>query len=180
MQFKKSKQLLHALVVVALSLMLTLLSGISEGMNLQPGDNKNSNHAPDFIIEDLQGNEISLSSFKGKPVLLNFWATWCPYCRKEREHLNSLYDEYKDRGLVIVSVSTDKSVAKVKKYMQKVPSEFVIINDRYGEVSAKYGVTALPTSFLITRDGKIMHKFMGYRKWTSSDSKSIINSLIGS
>jgi peroxiredoxin len=180
MQIMKLNRLLHVQVLVTLSLMLMFFSGISEALNIWPIEEKIGNPAPNFLIKDLKGNKITLSSFKGKPLLLNFWASWCPYCRKEKEHLNTLYNEYKDRGLVIVSISTDKSVSKVKKYLQKIPSEFIILSDLQGEVSAKYGVTALPTSFLITHNGKIKHKFLGYREWTSNGLKKIINSLVGS
>ena len=133
--------------------------------------------APDFTLKDISGKDVSLSSFKGKPVLLNFWATWCPYCREERPLLNSLYKEYKNKGLIIVAVSTDKSAQKVKDYLKKMPMEFTLLIDN-GKIAEIYGVYALPTSFLINRDGAIKQKFMGARDWTNNSSKKIINELL--
>ncbi len=135
--------------------------------------------APDFTIKDLSGKSISLSSFKGKLILLNIWATWCPYCRKERAELNALHREYKDRGLVILSVSNDRSVEKVKRYVKKIPVDFIVLWDSDGNVTNSYGIRALPTNFLIDREGIIKHKLMGFRKWTSRSSKKLIEELLG-
>ncbi len=134
--------------------------------------------APDFTLRDISGTAINLSSFEGKPILLNFWATWCPYCRKERAHLNALYSEYKDRELIIISVSIDRSVSAVKKYLKKVPSDFIILSDSDSRVASKYSVVGLPSSFLIDRSGIVQYKFTGSQKWTGAGSKKLIDRLI--
>lgn len=134
--------------------------------------------APEFTVKDLSGNSVSLSSFKDKPILLNFWATWCPYCREERPYLNSLYKDYKERGLVIISVSTDKSPQNINAYLKRLPMDFVILHDNNKEAAELYGVYNLPTSFLIDRKGVIKHKFMGLKNWTDSGSKKLIEELI--
>lgn len=132
---------------------------------------------PDFSLEDLKGESISLSSFRGKPVILNFWATWCPYCRKERDHLKKLYEDYSDKKLVIVSVSIDRSLETLRKFMKKKPAPFIILYDGEGKVASQFQVAGLPTSFLINRDGVIERKFTGYREWSSDSSRKIIDRL---
>ncbi len=134
--------------------------------------------APDFTVQNLSGKNVKLSAFKGKPILLNFWATWCPYCREERQHLISLYNEYESKGLVIISVSTDRSPERIKKYLKKIRMEFIILHDNNKEAAEAYGVYSLPTSFLIDREGIIKHKFMGLRKWTGKGTKRLIEKLI--
>ncbi len=134
--------------------------------------------APEFKADDLSGKSVSLSSFKGKPILLNFWATWCPYCKEERPYLNSLYKEYKGRDLVIIAVSVDKSGETVKRFLKRVPLDFIILHDNDNKASGLYGVYSLPTSFLIDRKGIIKNKFMGMRDWTEESSKKIIDALI--
>ncbi|MDP3296673.1 MAG: TlpA disulfide reductase family protein [Thermodesulfovibrionia bacterium] len=134
--------------------------------------------APEFKAKDLSGNSVSLSSFKGKPILLNFWATWCPYCREERPYLNSLHKEYKDKGLVIISVSLDKSEEPLRKFLKKTPSDFIILHDNDNAASGPYGVYSLPTSFTVDRNGIIKGKFLGARNWTDSNSKKVIEELI--
>ena len=133
--------------------------------------------APEFTAKDLSGNNISLSAFKGRPILLNFWATWCPYCREERPYLNFLYSEYKDRGLVIIAVSTDKSVQKVKAYLERTPMNFTILHDNSNKAAESYGVYSLPTSFLIDRSGIIKHKFIELRDWTDKKARKPIEGL---
>jgi DsbE subfamily thiol:disulfide oxidoreductase len=134
--------------------------------------------APDFLLKDITGKKVSLSSFKGKPVLLNFWTTWCPYCRKERPHLNKLHRQYKDRGLVIISVSTNESVEKVINYLKRIPADFLVLTDVDGKVAAAYNVGGFPTSFLINRNGIIKYKFLGFREWTSIGLKKIVDNFI--
>jgi peroxiredoxin len=140
-------------------------------------DNSIGSKAPDFSLKDLSGKAVSLSSFKGKPVLLNFWATWCPYCRRERAHLNALYKEYQNKGLIILSVATDQSTAKVREYLKQIPAEFIVLSDSSGTAASLYSVGGLPTSYLINRDGIIKNRFIGFREWSDSGSKMVIDKL---
>jgi DsbE subfamily thiol:disulfide oxidoreductase len=132
--------------------------------------------APDFIATDLSGDEVVFSSFRGKPVLLNFWATWCPYCREERPQLNSIYKEYKDRGLIVVAISVDRSVNVVRRFLRRMPADFIILHDNNREAAERYGVFSLPTSFLIDRNGIVRNKFIG-PNWTDT-KKRLIEELI--
>lgn len=143
-----------------------------------PVDKVVGESAPDFVLKDLSGKDVQLSSFKGKPVVLNFWATWCPYCRKERPHLKSLYEEFKDRDLVILSVSVDSSEGKVAKFVQQNPAPYVVLTDTEGMAAVPYNIMSLPTTYLIDRNGKIKKKFMGAVEWTDSSVKDLIAQLI--
>jgi len=137
--------------------------------------------APEFTVKDLSGTNVSLSSFIGKPILLNIWATWCPCCRRERAYLESLHREYKDRGLVILAVSIDTSVKRVKRYLKRIPASYTVLIDEdgiNGIVARSYRVYGLPTSFLINRDGIIRYKFTGLRRWTDPGLKKFIEELL--
>ncbi|MBS1234910.1 MAG: thiol:disulfide interchange protein, partial [Nitrospirae bacterium] len=105
-------------LIICLFLLIAMgpsIPGNTSGGPTSPlnSDNIINSRAPDFTIKDLAGKNISLSAFKGKVVLLNFWATWCPPCRAEMPALNKLYREKKNRGLEIIAVSTDRSVSSV-------------------------------------------------------------------
>ena len=166
------------LTSLSVLLVMFLFAGsTAQGFNPLPLDSNIGQQAPGFILNDLAGNEISLESFIGKPVLLNFWATWCPYCRKERSHLNDLYKEYKDKGLVILSISTDRSSKKLKQYIEKTPADFLVLSDSEGRVSSSYNIMGLPSSLLIDRKGIIKYKFTGFREWSSQGSRTLIDSL---
>lgn len=169
-----------ALVVLALFSMplLTVYSLGAQPFSPFEIDKLTGKKAPEFTAEDLSGEKVSLSSFKGKPILLNFWATWCPYCREERQYLNALYKEYKDKELIIIAVSTDKSAEIVRRYLKKIPADFVILHDNNKEAASAYGVYSLPTNFLIDRKGVIKYKFIGLRDWTNKESKNIIEDFL--
>lgn len=155
-----------------------IAANYAEGFNPMLIDSKTGKSAPDFTLADLSGKEVTLSSFKGKAVLLNFWATWCPYCRKERAHLDALSREYRDKGLIILSVATDHSVSTVKSFMKKTPVDFIVLSDSKGSVSSEYGVSGFPTSFLIDSNGMIKQRVVGFREWTSPGSRKIIDKFI--
>lgn len=171
----KRQGLIYTLVFLAgIFLFVTWMTGgYAEGF-----DGNRVYKAEDFTLKDLSEKDVSLSSFKGSPVLLNFWATWCPYCRKERAHLNSIYKDYKDKGLIILSVSTDRSAGLVKRFLEDVPADFTVLFDSNGSVASSYNVRGLPTSFLINREGIIEQKFMGFREWTSSGSRKLLDKFI--
>jgi len=169
---------LFLILAVAFSISFTLIRHSAEAFEPWPVEPLIGNSAPEFSLEDLNGRNVSLSSFRGKPVLLNFWATWCPYCRKERVHLDKLYEEYSDKNLVIVSISIDRSLETLKQFMKKNSAQFIILYDRQGRVSSTFHVAGLPTSFLIDRNGIIKRKFTGFREWDSASSKTIIDTFI--
>jgi peroxiredoxin len=176
----KRTSLTYVLIVIASAFILASQMSIpyAEGFNPVPPDTSIGSSAPDFTLEDISGKKVSLSSFKGKPVLLNFWATWCPYCRRERPHLNTLYNDYKDKGLIILSVSTDQSVTKVREFLKNTPADFIVLSDSNGTASSIYSVGGLPTSYLISREGIIKQRFMGFREWSDPGSKMVIDKLL--
>jgi len=119
--------------------------------------------APEFTLPDLEGNQIELSSMKGKVLILDFWATWCPPCKEEVPHLVSLQSKYRDQGLQIVGLSLDKEGAsKVKPFADEhdVNYTMLIAND---ETAKSYGgVSMIPTTFLVDRNGVVVKRFIGY------------------
>ena len=111
--------------------------------------------APDFTLLDLDSNEVRLSEFRGKVVLINFWATWCPPCRAEMPDIESLYQEYKDKGLVIIGIDIGEPEATVRQFVQRGGYSWTFVLDSTGTVAANYNIRAIPTSFFIDREGVI-------------------------
>jgi len=173
----KIKKLLLTILYVSLSIAVLLTAFESYAADLPIG-NMVGDRAPEFTLKDLNGKEVSLSSYKGKPVFLNFWASWCPYCKKERKELDALYNAYKDKDLVIISISLDKSENKLRSFMEGHPAAYIVLTDTKTESAAVYGVRGFPTTFLLDRDGVIKYKAPGFREWSSSDSREIIDKLI--
>ncbi len=122
-----------------------------------------SNIAPDFTLNDLQDSTHTLSEYRGKVVLVDFWATWCAPCILEVPGLVKLYNEYKEKGLVILGMSLDTDQKRLRNFVAKNKVEYpVLIKAR--AVSALYAVRAIPTAYLIDKNGKIVEKFIGYKK----------------
>jgi thiol-disulfide isomerase/thioredoxin len=120
--------------------------------------------APLFTLRNLNGIEEKLEDYKGKMVILNFWATWCPYCVKEIPHFIELYEEYKDQGLAIIGISTDRQgVDVVKSYIQKHKINYPILMANL-KVQQEYGgVQSIPVTFIIDKEGKIVNQYNGYK-----------------
>lgn len=117
--------------------------------------------APDFTLPSLGGKAVSLNSYKGKVVLLNFFATWCPPCRAEMPDLESSYKELKDKGLEIIAVDLQEDQNTVSGYVKSLGLSFTILLDRGADVFGQYHVTGLPTSYFIDRDGVIREISIG-------------------
>lgn len=117
--------------------------------------------APDFTYTDLAtGKEVMLSDLRGKPVFLNFWATWCPPCVKELPLFAAKYPEYKDK-IQFVAVSIDESIAEPKKFVQAKNIQLPFAHVEPAKVGASYQLEAIPTSVLIDADGNIINKMVG-------------------
>lgn len=129
--------------------------------------------APDFMLRNVDGKTVRLADFRGKnPVLLNFWASWCPACRQEAPENEKLHQRLGPKGLKFLAVSIDRdpgALNDVRKFMEEFKLSLRPLLDSNGEVFEHYGVTAIPTTFLIDRRGKIVAKEVGPKNWTSAD-----------
>ncbi len=121
--------------------------------------------APAFILPTLPDDgEISLAALKGRVVYLDFWATWCPPCRKSFPWMDEMQMQYGDDGLTIVAISIDHNRQLAERLIQQMKPSFIIAHDAKGRVAKKYKVSAMPTSYLIDRRGKIVSIHSGFRK----------------
>jgi peroxiredoxin len=125
------------------------------------------NPAPDFDTVDMKGDVWSLSKLKGRVVFLNFWATWCPPCREEMPSMQRLYAKLpKDKFIMIALFNKDKPAA-VKNFVTKLGITIPILSDEYNFAGTKYGLTGLPETFIIDKQGVIREKFIGPAEWDS-------------
>ncbi|MFC1915334.1 TlpA family protein disulfide reductase [Chloroflexota bacterium] len=111
--------------------------------------------APDFQLSDLDGQPISLGDFRGKPVLLNFWASWCGPCRAEMPFIQQIYEEWSDRGLVVLTVNLQENPDKVKEFVESFGLSFPMLLATSQEVPLAYNVRGIPATFFIDKDGII-------------------------
>ena len=124
-----------------------------------------ANAASSFTLTSLEGKTVSLSDFKGKVVLLNFWATWCPPCRAEIPDLIALQKEYGKRGLVILGISVDQGgVEGVRSFVNTAGINYTVLSANRTVVKAYGPIRGIPTSFLVDREGNIADRFSGYRE----------------
>ena len=108
--------------------------------------------------------KISLSSLKGKVVYVDFWASWCPPCRKSFPWMNKMHAKYKKKGLVIVGINLDSTRDSAKKFLKKMPALFKVAYDHEGKMADAYDVQVMPTSYLIDRKGNIAYVHKGFSK----------------
>lgn len=117
--------------------------------------------ALDFKLKDLNDKEIALSKFKGKKVMLNFWATWCGYCVQEMPYMQNIHNETRDKDVIILAVNVGESKDKVKKFIEKNNYSFPVVLDENQEVAQNYGVQGFPTTLFIDEDGFVYSGIQG-------------------
>lgn len=136
--------------------------------------------APDFSLPDLAASTVRLASLRGKVVLINIWATWCPSCIGEMPHLQQLYEELKDNeNFQLLTISIDALGAQiVKPFMERHKLDFTTLLDPKGSIKKTYNTTGVPESFIINQKGIIVDKIIGPRDWSSSNARRFIETLI--
>jgi len=165
-------------VLVALFFSERLYAGKDPLKALEIMKPKEKTKAPDFKLKNLEGQDISLSDFKGKVVFLNFWATWCIPCRKEMPSMEKLYQEFKDAGLVVLAINHRENLEKIKPFVEEMKLSFPILLDSEGKTSADYTVRGLPTSYFVNQEGVLIGGALGDRDWASEEAKDLIKILL--
>nr|WP_320116408.1 TlpA disulfide reductase family protein [uncultured Desulfuromonas sp.] len=123
--------------------------------------------APDFELSSLHGETVRLSALRGKVVVLNFWATWCPPCREEVPSMQQLHEMMTGTEFVMLAVNIEQDGRQtVPVFLQKNPADFTILFDESGQVRKSYGVAKYPETFVIDPQGRIVEKVVGSINWS--------------
>ncbi|MDA1110112.1 MAG: TlpA disulfide reductase family protein [Nitrospinae bacterium] len=134
--------------------------------------------APGFSLQDTKGNNVNLEDFSGKPILLNFWATWCEACKEELPSMQRLYEALSSQGVEVVAIAIDRqNFDRVKKYAEEYKLTFPVLWDPEQKVRKHYYIMGLPTTYLIGPHGKLRGFASGARVWDSPDSMQALISL---
>ena len=156
---KSFKPALVALILSGFAIAVTAggssCSAISSQYGLSNEAPKVGRTAPDFVLPDLNGVKIRLSDLRGKPVVLNFWATWCGYCVEEMPLLQQVYDKRAGDGLVILAINSGETGARAGEFIKTNGYSFTVLLDRYQDVVPFYKVSGLPVTFFIDAEGVI-------------------------
>ena len=142
--------------------LLLVFTAVSAGTNtLSPSDGI----APDFLLPDIDGAQVRLDDFRGKVLVVNFWAVWCKPCREEMPSLErgSRWLERFDGR--IITINMGDSPEMIRRFLEKNPVNLPILLDADAEISANWGVTGLPTTFVVDPEGRIAYRAMGPREW---------------
>lgn len=167
---------LRLLLIFCLSLSLAGFAAIAAA-----GENKQSLPvlskpfaAPEFSLRGEDGKDYTLSAYRGKVVVLTFWATWCPPCRFEMPSLGRAWLALKDEGFMFFGVNVGEDADTIFEFTGDYPVTFPLPMDRDGKVIKSYSVIGLPTSYIIDANGQVTHRAIGSREW---DSPEILQAL---
>jgi cytochrome c biogenesis protein CcmG/thiol:disulfide interchange protein DsbE len=117
--------------------------------------------APDFTLTTFEGKTISLTDLRGKPIIINFWASWCPPCRIEAPLLERTWRAYKNRGLIFLGVNIQDRKEDALSYMREFDITYPNGPDPTGEIAIDYGVSGLPVTFFVSRKGEVVRRWVG-------------------
>lgn len=123
---------------------------------------KIGNTPPKFTLSDLKGNKVTVpDDFKGRVVIIRFWADWCTYCAEEMPALDVVYNKYKKNGVIILAVNVGQPKEVAEEFVTNLRISYPVLLDTYSITAKQYGVVGLPTSFILDRNGVIREKILG-------------------
>lgn len=110
------------------------------------------------ILYDLKDNKVRLSDYKGKPLVLWFWTTWCPYCRRQIPGLNDIYSELKLSGVELIAINIDERKERIVRFLKSYPINFDTLSDRNGDCAFSFGLVGVPTYIFIDKNGNVQFR----------------------
>ena len=160
--------------VVALLLALACATPALAAGRLVAGGNE---PAPPLALRDLDGNEVRLDAFKGRTVVVNFWATWCAPCVAEMPSLNRLRAALARSGVEVLGVNLQESAARIRPFAERLALEFPIVRDHDGAVTRAWGARVFPTTYVVGPDQRIALVAVGDIEWDSADVLSRVREV---
>jgi thiol-disulfide isomerase/thioredoxin len=157
------------------SFMVVALYGFSCGGNAIAANP--ANQAPDFSLEGQQ-KQIELSKYHGKVVYVDFWASWCQPCRKSFTWMNKMQSLYGSEDFKVIAINLDESRAKADEFLQQIPANFDVAFDPQGNTAEAYKIKAMPSSYLIDKNGKVVHANLGFRGNDEDQLETKIRNLL--
>ena len=157
-------------------LLCCLQQSIAAQAEIQPWSSDNM--ADEFTLPDFKDNMHSLSSYKGKVVLVNFWASWCPPCIYEMPELTRLKKQLVDQPFEIIAVNVGEKKYRVRKFVKLINFNLPVLLDTSQDTFNAWGVKTLPTSFLIDAEGNIRYRIRGNPEWKNKNTIAVIEQLI--
>jgi peroxiredoxin len=133
--------------------------------------------APPFRLPDLHGEYHHSSEYRGKVLIVNFWASWCAPCREELPSMNRAWAELQDESVVMLAINVGEDREAVLAFNRDYPIDFQVLLDSYGNISQRWRVVGMPTTFLVNRKGKIIHRIAGKREWDSEELLGLVRGL---
>ena len=147
------------------------------GFTLRDTSAKEGGRAPAFSIVTDQGKRVTPTSFGGKVLVLNFWASWCQPCVEEIPSLNQFQRRFADDGVVVVAVSVDKNAQHYKNFLSHIPVSFETMRDANADVSTEYGTFVYPETYII-KNGTVVRKFVGAENWVDDNVTQYVKGLL--
>ena len=133
--------------------------------------------AKEFVLKDIDGKEFRLSQYRGKVVLVNFWATWCPPCREEMPSMDRAYEQLKKSGIIILAINIGEDEDTIFKFTADYPVSFPLLMDQDSSVINQWPVTGLPTTYVVDPNGHIVYRAIGSREWDDEALLKKLNAL---
>ena len=163
----------YGLALILAAVMVYRVQGYLRVYDVRTGD-----RAPAFELADDQGLGLSLEDYRGKVVLVNFWATWCPPCVQEMPSLNATYERLRDDGFVVLGISVDEDEEQYSRFLRDAGVTFPTARDPERTVSSRYGTLKYPESYLISRDGRVLRKYVGAEDWRRPEIANYLRSVL--
>lgn len=173
MSWSKRELVYWGLLVGMTTALLIRVVPYLEIHNVRVGD-----RAPDFNLTGEEGSGIQLRDYRGKVVLLNFWATWCPGCVDEMPSLNLLHQHLREKGLLVLGVSVDEDEVAYRDFLRRMKIRFPTVRDPERVVPTRYGTLKYPETYLIDREGYVLRKYVGAENWMRPEIKNYLSSLL--
>jgi thiol-disulfide isomerase/thioredoxin len=139
---------------------------------------KDLKNLPDFEAPLLDGKKVSLQNYRGKVVFLNIWATWCGPCRSEMPSMEIVYQRYKGRGLEMLALNLQEGKSEIETFMRQNKLTFPVIMDQDGRIGNQYGIRAIPTTYILDRQGRVVLRLVGSINWNNPNIFAAIDALL--